>query len=143
MAASVIAAVLERLESFTYAGAVPVYFDEAPGGTTPPYVVLKDDGTVPNYTLEYKLANEITTLRLEVYALSLASLDAISEVIRYNGGGVSDGAGLDNCDLTVTGQECESVVRDFEQPFQEQARYDADALVFRNTMRYRVAMQRT
>lgn len=142
MAASVIAAVIDRIEGLTFSGTVPVYFDETGGRVTPPYIVVKDDGTTPSYTLEFKLANEITAVRLEVYALSLASLDAITEVVKYNAGGVSGAAGLDFGELTVTGQECEAVVREREQRFQEQDRWNADALVFRNTMRYRVAMSR-
>ena len=150
MAASVIAAVIERFNTLTFA-AVPapkLWFDEAPlrdgaGATvTPPYVVLKDDGTVPDYDFEL-MSIEVTTFRFEIYAPGLAAADAIADVIRYGVGAIAAGMGFDFATtLEVTGQTLMQCVRDFEQRFQEADRGTDSKPVFRVRMRYRVQMQR-
>lgn len=152
MAASVIAAVLDRLDSFTWTGVTPtptVWFDEAPitdtsnAAVAPPHVVLHDDGTEPIYTLEYK-CEEVTKLRVEVYATSLAQLDAMVNVIKYNGGGFTGGLGLDFADtLTIDNYAYLGMMRMSEQRFQEPSRQSAAKLVFRCRMQYECKTDRT
>lgn len=147
MAASVIAAVLERYDTFAITSTAVIYFDEAPARAAAghvveaPYVVLKDDGTTPDYDLHGNVIGETTLLRFEVYGDSLAQVDAISVGIRWNGGAVDAGLGMDHADsLTVTAQTFGGMFHEREQRFQETARGVNAGLIFRNTMRYRVQM---
>ena len=152
MAASVIAAVLDRIDTFTWTGvgATPtVWFDEVPvrdgAGTAvaPPYVCLHDDGTTPEYTFEFNHVEQ-TALRLEVYGTTLAQVDAMVNVIKFNGGGYQGQLGLDFADsLTITNFEYLSCVRESEQRFQEANRANPATLVFRCRMRYVVKTNRT
>lgn len=77
-----------------------IYFDEAPpvdsagASEYPPYVVLKDEGTTPVLEFERQVT-DLTTLRFEVYATSLATVNGVITAIRFNGGAVGAGAGFD------------------------------------------------
>ena len=146
---SVIAAVLARYETFTVNSTAKIWFYEAPerdgsgAAVVPPYVVLQDDGTTPEYDFEYNPI-ETTRLRFEVYATSLASADAIAQGIRYNGGAVNAGSGMDfAASLTVTNQVYKAMVRESEQRFQEPQRGADASRVFRVRLVYKVETLRT
>lgn len=141
--ASVTGAVIARYEAFTIAATVPVWFHEAPASASLPYVVLQDDGTRPEYDFEYNPV-ETTALRFEVYHTSLASADAVASAIRYNGGGVADGDGMDFADaLDLTGQTFKRMERKSEQRFVEGPRSTSATPVFRVRMAYEVETVRT
>lgn len=141
--ASATGAVIERYESFTIAATVPVYFHEAPASAALPYVVLTDLGTVPDFDLEYNPL-ERTTLEFHVYHTSLANADAVASAIRFNGGAVNAGDGMDFADdLPLTGQAYKAMVRRSEQRFTEGPRGPAATPVFRVVMRYTVDTLRT
>lgn len=152
MAASVIAAVLDRVDSFTWTpvGTTPtVWFDEVPirdsagAAIAPPYVCFHDDGTTPSYTFEYDHEEE-TALRVEVYGTSLAQVDAMVKVLKFNSGAYNAGAGLDFASsLTVTDYDFLSCQRLKEQRFQEANRNGSGSLVFRCRMQYIVKMNRS
>lgn len=150
MATSVIAAVIERFNTLAWGSPAPkLWFDEAPirdgagAAIAPPYVVLKDDGTAPEYDYELNVL-ETTTFRFEVYAPTLAEADSIANTLKYNSQSIAGGAGFDfAAALSVTSYTLKSCVRDMEQRFQEGDR-GADAKpVFRVRMRYKVEMLRS
>ena len=91
MAADVISATLAYYDTLSFSGRPGIYFDEAPAKTsggaalTPPYVVLKDDGTTPDYTEEF-VPVETTRVRFLVYAKGLADAVAVAAGIKYDGG---------------------------------------------------------
>lgn len=91
MAADVISSILTYYDSLSFSGRPGIYFDEAPAKTTagaaltPPYVVLKDDGTTPDYTEEF-VPVETTRVRFLVYAKQLADAVAVAAGIKYDGG---------------------------------------------------------
>ena len=91
MAADVISATLTYYDTLSFSGRPGIYFDEAPAKTsggaalTPPYVVLKDDGTTPDYTEEF-VPVETTRVRFLVYAKGLADAVAVAAGIKYDGG---------------------------------------------------------
>lgn len=60
----------------------------------PPYAVLIDGGTVPQYDFEHN-AIEVTTLTVFVVDTQLANVDAAVERAKYNGGSTTAGLGLD------------------------------------------------
>lgn len=107
--ASVIGAVLEKYDLLTFSGRPPIYFDQAPAKTVggaalvPPYVVLKDDGTAPDYTLDL-VPVESTRVRFRVYALTLAAADAIAVGIKWDQGVPTARQGFDFAEtLPLTG----------------------------------------
>jgi hypothetical protein len=106
MAASVIAAVLEKLDSFTYSTAPKFYFDEAPSTDSTgaqqrfPYGVIKDGGLQPEYQSDLG-GIEVGSFTLEIYGTSLANVDAVVSVVKYNGQIPSSTAGLDFCTLAI------------------------------------------
>jgi len=91
LAADVISATLAYYDTLSFSGRPGIYFDEAPAKTsggaalTPPYVVLKDDGTTPDYTEEF-VPVETTRVRFLVYAKGLADAVAVAAGIKYDGG---------------------------------------------------------
>lgn len=90
-------AFISRYESLT--GVPPQYpFDTptADGATQilPPYSVINDDGTLPNYDFEHTVI-EVSNFTILTYAASLQALDAFVEIIKYNGGGTTEGLGMD------------------------------------------------
>lgn len=103
MAASAVAAVMNKYKSFTFATSdqARIWFDEkpntngAPTSITPPYAVLEDKGTSFVYTFEY-VPTETTKIDLTLYANSLADVDAMIDVVRFNGGTPQQRLGLDN-----------------------------------------------
>lgn len=119
--ASVVGAVKERYETFTIAATVPMYFGYVPTMTAadtpvnPPYILMEDLGTTP--TEDYS-GNpvEVTNLALTVYATQLSDVDATASAVRYNGGAVGSGAGLDrSASLPLTGMTLMRCVRRHEQ----------------------------
>lgn len=115
--ASVQGACKERLESFTYPSATPVYFGYVPPMSAadtpvnPPYILLEDLGTTPTQDFEYNPL-ETTRLKLTVYATQLSDVDAIASVVRFNGGSVSAALGMDNAaTLPLTGMTKKHVTR--------------------------------
>lgn len=147
--ASVIGAVIERYETFTINSTAKIYFHEAPlrDGTGeevhPPYVVLKDDGTEIDFEFE-EAPIERTRLRFEIYATSLASADSIASAIRYNGGSITAGSGMDHTKtLGLTGLDHMAMVRLSEQRWQEGDRWASASPVFRCQMVYEVTAKRT
>jgi hypothetical protein len=147
--ASVVGAVIERYGTFAFTPKPTMYFAEAPyrdgsgAAVVPPYVVLVDEGTVPDYDFEENPL-EITRLRFEVYALGLALADAIASGIRYDGGSVSAGSGMDfTASLPLTGMTLKEMVREREQRFVEQSRDGSSTDVYRISMAYRVQVLRT
>lgn len=103
MAASAVAAVISKYKSFTFATSdhARIWFHEKPNtdGTptaiAPPYSVIKDKGTSFSYTFEY-VPIETTKIDLELYTNSLADVDAMIDVVRFNGGTPQQKLGLDN-----------------------------------------------
>lgn len=146
---SVIAGVITRYETFTINSTAKIWFHKAPerdgsgAAVVPPYVVLQDDGTTPEYDFEFNPI-ETTRLRFEVYAATLAAADAIAAGIRYNGGAINAGSGMDFASaMTLTGQTLKEMVRESEQRFQEPQRGVTAGFVFRVRMAYKVEVQRT
>lgn len=149
MAASVIAAVIERYEGLPVNGLAKIWFDEAPlkdgagNPVRPPYVVLHDDSTDGSQDLEY-YRWEDTKLRFEVWAPNLAEVDAIVLGLRFGGQGHRDRAGMDNADaLTIAGQDFKACIWQGEQRFVERSRGADAKAVHRCRVRYEVSCQRT
>ena len=101
MAASVIAAVLDKYDTLTLPGSPPCFFDQIPATDGngaqlyPPFVVLEDDGLTPTWEFERHPFEE-TRLTFRVYALGLDDADAIVEGIKYGGAmDVTEGRGFD------------------------------------------------
>lgn len=118
--ASVVGAVKERYESFTVAATVPIWFgyvplkDGAGNAVNPPFVLLEDLGTTPEQDFEYNPV-ETTRIRFTIYATRLADVDATASAIRYNGGSISAGLGMDNAaSLPLTGMTLKHVTREQE-----------------------------
>lgn len=94
---SVIGAVTARIQSLN---ALPALysFDSPPSVENvqvyPEYIVIMDGGTNASYDFEHTVFEQ-TSLTLMVYANTLAAVDAIVEKIKYNGGAIDAGAGLD------------------------------------------------
>lgn len=146
---SVPGGVIARIQSFAFPETVSVWLSEVPlrnavgAAVVPPWVCVTDDGMTPDYDFELNPI-ETTQLRVEVYALTLAQADAIVAVVRYNGGGVAAGAGLDfAAALPLTGLTLKSCVRQGEQRAQETQRGTDATPVFHVTMRYEVECLRT
>ena len=102
---SVVKAVMDRYETFTAANfpsasRPPIYLDDAPVTDSAgaqeyqPYVALRDGGMSVEYDTEYN-AIESSQLTLEVWADSLADADQIVNAIKYNGGTIAAGSGMD------------------------------------------------
>lgn len=147
--ASVTGAVIEKYGGFAFTPKPTLYFAEAPyrdgsgNAVVPPYVVLVDEGTVPEYDFEYNPI-ETTRVRFEVYALGLALADAIASGIRYDGGAVAAQAGMDFASsLPLTGMTLKEVVREREVRSVEKARDGSATDVYRVSMTYRVQVVRT
>lgn len=149
---SVIGAVIERYESFTFANRPAIDFDEAEiravGGssssalTKPPYVILIDNGMTPDDT-QY-ITQEVTTLQFKVYGTSLAQVDAIVEGIRYNGGTQHGGAGMDfAASLPLLNYNLTHMLVRRIQRFTERERNDTANKVFRANMDYEVRTVRS
>jgi hypothetical protein len=100
VAADVISACLAYYDSLSFSGRPPIYFAEAPAKTDagatllPPYVVLLDDGTAPDFTLEL-VPLERTKVRFHVYAKRLADAVAVARGIKYDQGAVDARQGFD------------------------------------------------
>jgi hypothetical protein len=97
MATSAYAAFVDRYNSLT--GAPKLYTFDAPvsdGGTQvfPAYSVLLDEGTQTVYEFEHSVM-EISEFVLMIYADTLAPVDAAVEIIKYNGGAIDAGLGMD------------------------------------------------
>ncbi len=93
----VIGAVRDRIVSFTDMPLVAT-FDEpvsvANAQVYPSYIVILDEGTVPDYEFEHTVS-EVTTLTLMIYADTLDDVAALVEKVKYNGGAINAGLGLD------------------------------------------------
>ncbi len=146
---SVIGAVMDRYDTFTFTGKPSLYFDKAPNRTaldtptTLPYVILKDKGTEPLYDFEHNV-EETTKLDFEVWALSLATADAIAYGIHFNGGAINAGLGMDFADTlaTLTGQTLKEMVWERERRSQEDPRNQSASLAFKILMSYHVSTER-
>lgn len=97
MADSAYAAFVDRYNSLT--GAPKLYTFDAPvsdGGVQvfPAYSVLLDEGTQTGYEFEHSVL-EVSDFVLMVYADVLTTVDAAVEIIKYNGGAVNAGLGMD------------------------------------------------
>lgn len=147
--ASVIGACIERHDGFTYSPKPALYFGEAPyrdgsgNAVVPPYIVIPDAATTPEHQFEYR-PYETTRLTFRVYALGLALADAIVLGIRFNGGAVDAGAGMDfAASLPLTGQTLKAMVWEGERRFVENARDGTSTDVYRVDVNYRVETVRT
>ena len=147
--ASVIGALKERYETFTINSTAKLYFHEAPlvdgsgNQVNPPYVVLMDDGTEVAHEFEENPI-ETTRVRFEVYATTLASADSIASAIRYNGGTITAGSGMDSSEsLPLTGMDHMNIDRLREQRWKEGARGTSATPVYRCSMQYEVVVKRT
>lgn len=102
MATSLIPAIMDFYASLNFATADQkrIFLDEKPQKTTVevnfPYAILIDDGMVPVPMFEYK-PQEVTTVRIEVFATTLEEVDAMIDTIRFNGSPPENKAGIDNC----------------------------------------------
>lgn len=149
--ASVIGCLIEYYGTLSFSGKPAIYFDEVPlvGTTTadkiaPPYVVMHDDGMTPEFDFEFNVPFETTQVRLEVFATTLALLDAYIDGIKYNGAAINAAAGFDFAVLnTYTKGVWMATVRTREQRFQESPRAAAAGLIFRGRLQYEVKVQRT
>lgn len=150
MASGLIAAVMEKYESFTFASAdqARIYFDEKPqvgsGQILPPYAVLTDGGTVPDYTLEY-VPIDVTNFTLTLYAGSLADADAMAQVVRFNGGTTQQHLGLDHCTaLNLDSPRYKMEVMLKEVTFGlDKPRGHTGSLVYKAVMRYEAQVSYT
>jgi hypothetical protein len=107
---SIIAAVMTKYDgltasNFPSSALPPIYLDDPPlldGGSQvrPPYVVLRDNGQVPQYEFE-RTTLEVCDFALEVYYPTpdsggpLANVDTAATAIKRNGGAVGAGSGFD------------------------------------------------
>jgi hypothetical protein len=98
MALSAISALVAKWPSLTGAPTLATFDEpvsvEANIQKRPPYTVLVDQGMVPRFEFE-RTAFEVTNVLLTTVCDMLADVEAALEIIKYNGGGVSDGLGLD------------------------------------------------
>jgi hypothetical protein len=110
---SITRAVIDKFEGLTASnfpsGSRPrIDFGEAPytvsgSAHEPPYVVLIDLGRETR-PADFERNTFVTaSFALEIFAVSLADVDAITEAVRFNGGGVGDGSGFDYGSLDLTG----------------------------------------
>ena len=142
---SQIAAVLGRLESTVTSATA--YFDEVPmstgAGAVPafPYLVLHDEGTTPEYTLEYE-AIETTRFRVEVFATA-STLETVVRQIKYGMTAYNARGGLDWFITTVAGQTTLQTMRTGEQRFQEASRQGDGKLVYRCQLKYEITANLT
>lgn len=94
---SVTGAVRDRYNSFTSVPTLAM-FDTPPSidnaQVYPPYVVIVDDGMTPSYEMEHTVM-EVTNLGFMIYSGTLDEVDAIVEKIKYNGGAINAGLGMD------------------------------------------------
>jgi hypothetical protein len=145
MALSVVGAVREKYEAIAgvptlFMFDAPVSADSAP--VYPSYTVLTDEGMRTDYELELTVL-EVTTLSLMVYANTLEDVDTAVERIKYNGGGISDGRGLDFCALNLDFDfQNMQVQRTVEQRFLAQTTGKTAQRIFGCRLEYRVSLYR-
>ena len=101
MADSAFAAMVDRYQTLT--GVPQLFTFDAPVSADgaqvfPSYTVMIDDGLETGYEFELTVL-EVTRVTLMVYADTLALVGAAVERIKYNGGSISAGLGLDFCPL--------------------------------------------
>lgn len=125
---SVIRAAIDLYETLTASNfpggsRPPIHFDLAPQTTGAgaqldlPYCVLKDGGVVPQFDTE-RNGIEPTQLTLEVYASTLADVDAVVKAVKWNGQDPGDGAGFDFGTLSLNAPAYHmALVRQKEQRF--------------------------
>lgn len=108
MATSVITAVQARWASiFNGASDPALYFDEAPQADTTgaqerlPYGVLRDEGLTPEYQSDDG-GHETGEIVIELYAVTLADLDALVHRAKWGASAPSARAGLDWFGLSLT-----------------------------------------
>jgi hypothetical protein len=150
---SIMASVIERVENFTWSQILPdevkIFAFEAPvtdvqdDPVQPPFVIIIDDGIRYSSTFESE-AKEIQNVRFEIYGTSLYQVDRILEIIRFNGGGVTEGRGMDRAEFDnlperYLNQKCVPVAT---QRFQERVRLPNANLCFRCRQVYTIEVQR-
>jgi hypothetical protein len=147
MADSVFAAVVDRYNSLTdvpdlYQFDAPVSADAVQ--VYPPYSVILDEGTQCVYEFEHTVM-EVTSLTIMVYADTLALVDAAVERIKYNGGAIDGGLGLDFGTLPTLSVDFTNleVRRLSEQHFLATTTGKLAQRVFGSKLEYRVTLYRT
>ncbi len=93
----VIGAVVARLKSFdsipgVYSFDVPPSVDNAQ--VYPNYCVVLDGGMRPTFELELTVMEQ-TDIDVMIYANTLEEASEIAEIVKYNGGAIDAGAGMD------------------------------------------------
>lgn len=143
---SVPGAVQSRIVSFT--NAPKTYLFDAPVSADsaqvyPEYLVIIDEGMRPTYEFEHTCMEQ-TDLVLMVYANTLQRVDEIVEIVKYNGGGISAGLGLDFGALPTLSTDYQDmeVLRQSERRFITVPTGLNSQRIFGCEMRYRVTLYR-
>ena len=143
---SAIAAVIERLKTFS--GLPAVYSFDAPPSVAdaqqyPPYIVVIDNGMRATYEFQHTCMEQ-TDVQIMVYADRLSTVDQIVERIKYNGGSMQAGLGLDYGPLPTLDPSYQDleVHRHSEQRFITEPTGKSAQRIFVCDMRYRVSLYR-
>lgn len=152
---SVVASFLSKATTLLASDSVPVYFGEAKiPSINPPFAVIEDVGMTPDYAMthndtinEYGCDGiEVTTLKISVYAVTLASVDAYVKSLKYGDGSPSQALGLDFGTLSGLGtylefRECKRVN---EERSRESLQYTPSAqIVHKCVLTYEITTQIT
>ena len=147
-----VAALMAKYDSLTLPeAACPIWLDAAPvqaadgSAVAPPYTILSDVDTVPDYSDEFNPL-EKTTFTLTVYAPTLARASAIAEAVKYNGSRPGLRGGFDFCpvlpDLDASVYRHLHLVRRRQQAKQLPQRGQAAGLLFAYVLSYEHLAQR-
>lgn len=139
---SVISAFLAKANSLLSSASVTVYFGEANLPTVAPYVTMEDEGTVPEYLMGHSDTVgetgddgvEVTTIKLSVWAVTLASVDTYVKALKYGTGTPAQAGGLDFGTLGTLGTlgsylSLMAITRVKEQRMRQHLEYTPDAQI--------------
>lgn len=147
MATSVLAAFGDKWDTITGLPTL-VTFDEpvqiSEVQVYPPYAVLIDQGTVPQFDYEHSVIPEVTNLTLFIVDSRLADVDAAVELAKYNGGSTTAGLGLDFGTLPSLAVPYTNLVvmRTFERRFAFKSTGKQAQRVHACEMRYQITLHR-
>lgn len=151
---SVVSAFLAKATTLLTSSSVPVYFGEAKLPTDVPYVTMEDEGTVPEYLFGHSDTAgetgddgvEVTTIKLSVWAVTLASVDTYVKALKYGTGTPAQAGGLDFGTLGTLGSYLSlmAITRTKEQRKREHLQYTPTAqIVHMCELTYQVQTQIT
>ena len=105
MATSLIPAIMDFYAGLSFANndQKRIFLDKKPqklasqtAEVTFPYAILEDIGMVPEHMFENN-PQEVTTVKIKIYATTLEEVDAMVKTLRFNNQDVKLGAGMDYC----------------------------------------------